>query len=61
LIEIKFEDIEDIDYERDGNHAQFNLFEWLDDELIIQPKELHNAIFIGESKLSINYNPGGVE
>ena len=60
MIEITFDDIEDIDFEREGDHAQFNLFEWLDDELEIQPKELHNAVFNGEKDLSINYNPGGL-
>jgi len=61
LIEITFDDIEDIDFEKEEHHAQFDLFEWLDDELELQPKELHNAVLNGEKDLSINYNPGGLE
>ena len=61
LIEITFDDIEDIDYEREGDHAQFDLFEWLNDELELQPKELHNAVLNGECRLSLNFNPGGLE
>jgi len=60
LIEITFDDIEDVDFESEGYHARFDLFEWLDDELELQPKELHNAILIGEKELSINYNPRGL-
>lgn len=61
MIEITFDDIKDIDFEREGDNAQFNLFGWLDDELELQPKELHNAVLNGEKDLSINYNPGGLE
>lgn len=61
MIEITFNDIEEIDFERERDHARFDLFEWLDDKLELQPKELHNNILIGEKDLSINYNPGGLE
>jgi len=61
LIEITFDDIEDIDFEREGDNAQFNLFEWLDNELELQSKKLRSAILDGECRLSLNFNPGGLE
>ena len=63
MIEITFEDIEDINFdpENEVSNAFFNLFEWLDDELEIQPKKLHNIFFLREKDIPINFNPGGLE